>query len=86
MRNFRYYMPGVTLILIAVLIVAVPEILVVFVASLIVMAGIGALYVGHMVRKSRIEFDSFDRTFFDDGWNTWRYARRPVFRRGYWNW
>ncbi|MBW2318598.1 MAG: hypothetical protein JRF24_07955 [Deltaproteobacteria bacterium] len=57
MRNLRYYAPGITLILIAILIVAVPEILVAFVVGLIVMAGIGALYIGHMIRRSSIESD-----------------------------
>ena len=83
MRNFRYYTPGIILILIAILILAVPEILVAFVASLIVMAGIGALYVGHMIRKSRIEFRNVDRWFFEDSFNDWRYARRPIFRKWY---
>ena len=81
MRNIRYYLPGTTLILIAVLIVAVPEILVAFVAGLIIMAGIGALYVGHMVRKSRIEFENPDKWFFDNNSHGFRYARQPIFRR-----
>ncbi|MBW2266050.1 MAG: hypothetical protein JRF28_07800 [Deltaproteobacteria bacterium] len=81
MRNLRYYAPGITLILIAILIVAVPEILVAFVVGLIVMAGIGALYIGHMIRRSSIESDGGGA---DDRFNGWRYARRPVFRRGFW--
>ena len=43
MDTIRYYLPGIILILLAILIVAVPEILVAFVASIIIMAGIGAL-------------------------------------------
>ena len=80
MDTMRYYVPGIVLILIAILIVAVPEILVAFVASIIIMAGIGALYIGHRIRKSDIEYrrtgewssheNSFGRFF----------ARRPVFR------
>lgn len=50
MRNFRFYVPGTILFLIAFVIVAVPEILVAFVAGLIMMAGIGALYIGHMLQ------------------------------------
>ena len=80
MRDVRYYVPGAILILIAILIVMVPEILVAFVAGLIIMAGIGALYAGHMVRKSRIEFQNRDRWFFDDGFDGWRHIRRPIFR------
>jgi hypothetical protein len=78
-------MPGTILILIAILIVAVPEILVAFVAGLIIMAGIGALYIGHAVRKSRIELQNIDRWFFDNRFDGWRYARRPVFRFGRWH-
>ena len=54
MQGIRYYLPGIILILVAIMIVAVPEILVAFVASLIIMAGIGALYIGHKMRKSEI--------------------------------
>jgi hypothetical protein len=42
------------LILIAVVIVAIPEILVALVAGSIIMAGVGALYIGHIMRKSEI--------------------------------
>jgi hypothetical protein len=56
MRNLKYYLPGSILILIAITVVAVPEILVAFVAASIIMAGVGALYVGHMIRKSETEF------------------------------
>ena len=45
MQNFRYYLPGTIMILVALLIMAVPEILIAFVASLVIMAGIGALYL-----------------------------------------
>lgn len=82
MDYIRYYMPGIILILIAVIVVAVPEILVAFVASIIVMAGIGALYIGHKIRRSEIEFrhldDSFsdaDEDFFGRG-----FLRNPIFR------
>ena len=85
MRNFRYYMPGLFLIVIAILIVAVPEILVAFVASMIIMAGIGALYVGHMARKSRIDVQSTDRWFFDNRFHGWRHVKQPVFRFGRWH-
>ena len=54
MRNLRYYVPGTILILIAIMIVAVPEILVAFVVAFMIMAGIGALYIGHMIRRSEI--------------------------------
>ena len=43
---------AIFLILIAILIITVPEILVAFIASMIIMAGIGVLYIGHRIRKS----------------------------------
>ena len=49
------------------MIVAVPEILVAFVASLIIMAGIEPLHIGHKMRKPGIEFRDTDAVFFDDG-------------------
>ena len=64
MRNIRYYFPGIMLILIALVIIVVPEILIVFIASLILMAGIGALYVGHRMRQSGVEIRQFENSFF----------------------
>ena len=66
MGHVKYYFPGSLLILIAIMIMAVPEILVVFLATSILMAGIGALYIGHMIRKSEIEFRDFDEWFLAD--------------------
>ena len=65
MRNLKYYFPGSILILIAILIVAVPEIVVAFVAASIIMVGIGTLYIGHMIRKSEIESENFNGWFFN---------------------
>ena len=72
MRNLRYYVPGTILILIAIMIVAVPEILVAFVAAFMIMAGIGALYIGHMIRRSEIGFRKTDGWFFDKDPYAWR--------------
>jgi hypothetical protein len=69
------------------MIVAVPEILVAFVAAIIIMAGIGALYIGHRMRKSEIEFRDTDTQFFDDDFFGRRIFSRPVFsrfHRNYW--
>ena len=52
MKNIRFYVPGSMLILLAFLIIAVPEILFALVAGFMVMIGLGLLYAGHMVRKS----------------------------------
>lgn len=83
MRNIKYYIPGSVLILLAIIVVAVPKILVAFVAASIIMVGIGALYVGHMIRKSEIEFRNIDEWFSDDDRYGWRFVTRPVFRRWY---
>ena len=80
MDTIRYYLPGIILIMIAVLIVAVPEILVAFLASLIIMAGIVALIIGHKIRKSHIQFQDTDEWFFGEDPFGRRFARRPVFR------
>ena len=83
MDTIRYYLPGIILLLIAIMIVAVPEILIAFVASLFVMAGIGALYIGHKIRKSEIEVRHVDDWIFDQDSFGRRFVRRPVFRN--WN-
>ena len=83
MRNIKYYIPGSVLILIAIMIVAVPQILVAFVAASIIMAGIGALYVGHIIRKSEIEFRNIGNWFYDHDSYGRQFVRRPVVRRWY---
>ena len=80
MDTLRYYLPGIILILIAIMIVAVPEILVVFVASMIIIAGISALAIGHRIRKSGIDFRRSEDRFFDEDSFGRRFVRRPVFR------
>ena len=85
MENIKYYMPGIILIAIAIMIVVVPEILVAFVAAFVIMAGIGALYIGHKMRKSEIEFRDRDTQFFGDDFFGRRFVKRPVFRRFYRN-
>ncbi len=81
MTSFRYYFPGISLILIAVAIIAVPEILVAFIAAAIIMGGIALLYIGHMARKSEMEIQDSDDWFHDDGFFRGWFARAPVYRR-----
>jgi len=83
MNTIRYYLPGIILILIAILIIAVPEILIAFIASIIILAGIGALYVGHKIRKSEIELRNAGDWFSNEDFFGRRFVRRPVFRN--WN-
>jgi hypothetical protein len=80
MDTIRYYLPGIILILMAILILAVPQILIALVVSLIMVAGIGALYLGHKFRKSGIEFRQTGCWFSDEDSFGRRFMRRPVFR------
>lgn len=80
MNTIRYYLPGIVLILIAILIIAVPEILIAFIASIIILAGIGALYLGHKIRKSEIEFRNEGAWFSDEDFSGRKFLRRPIFR------
>jgi len=84
MMNVRYYFPGILLILSALVIVVVPEILVAFIASLILMAGIGALYVGHRMRRSGVEIRQFENLFFEDDFFTKGSSTTPGFRCKRW--
>jgi hypothetical protein len=66
MHQVKYYLPGSIVIAIAILIVYIPEILIAFVASAIIMIGILALYVGHLIRNSDRRLRSFDRWLWVD--------------------
>jgi multisubunit Na+/H+ antiporter MnhB subunit len=66
MNAIRYYIPGIVLILIAIMVVALPEIIVAFMAAVIIMAGIVALYIGHKIRKSKIRFQHEDNWFSNE--------------------
>ncbi len=81
MRDIKYYLPGTILIVMAIMIMAVPEILVALVAVFIVMAGIGALYLGHILRRSGMESRGLEELRFDDVTNTWGFTRIPEYKR-----
>ena len=81
MANFRFYFPGITLILIAIAIIAVPEILVAFIAAAIIVAGIALLYIGHIARRSEIEMRDSEEWVHGDGFFDGWFARAPVDRR-----
>jgi len=81
MSNFRFYFPGVTLILIAIAIIAVPEILVAFIAAAIIVVSIALLYMGHIARKAEIEMRNSGEGFYGDGFFDGWFARAPVYRR-----
>jgi len=73
-------MPGIILILIAIMVVAVPEILVAFMASILIIAGIGALFIGHKIRKSQIGFRRAEEWSSNGDFFGRRFLRRPLFR------
>ena len=66
MKNIRYYIPGGILILLAVVVLAVPQILVALVAASISMVGIFLLYVGHTIRRSKRGLSYIDMSLFED--------------------
>ena len=81
MRELKYYMPGILMIAIALLVVAVPEILVAFVTAAMIMIGIGLLLLGHRIRKAEIRLDKTDDPFYENNFFGHRFARSPVFTR-----
>ncbi len=72
MNTVKYYLPGVLLIALAVMVMAVPEILVGMVASFIAVLGISALHIGHRIRRYPVNLAY--RTYDD------RYVNSPFFR------
>jgi hypothetical protein len=81
MNNLKYYFPGSFMILLAIAIMIVPEILVAIVAATIIMVGIIALRIGHMMKQSEVEFDNVTDRFFDEDFFGRRFARIPIFNR-----
>ena len=52
MDRIKYYIPGLILILAGVFIIVFPEILIALIASIVIMAGIGALIIGGKISKA----------------------------------
>ena len=81
MDTVRYYLPGITFILIGIMILAVPEIFIAFIGITIVIGGIIALHIGHKIRESGTELrNHLDNWFSDEDYFGSRYVRIPVFR------
>jgi len=78
MKDIQYYIPGIALIALAVIIVAFPEVLVAMIAATIIFAGAVALYAGHMLRKGFDGQVSMHGSAFDT-----LLIGQPVFRRWY---
>ena len=81
--NYTWYIPGTVLILLGVLIVAVPKLLIVLVASFVIMMGIAALYAGHLIRKHRFFIHGYKPSDPDTGFVNLRFARAPLYRSSY---
>ncbi|MDY6972088.1 MAG: hypothetical protein SV775_07145 [Thermodesulfobacteriota bacterium] len=81
MRNMKYYVPGSLLILIAVMIIAVPELFLALAAVSILMAGVGVLYIGHIIRRSETELINIHQWPFDDHSCRSQITRVPIFKR-----
>lgn len=62
MANLKYYIPGVLMIMMGILILAVPQVLVVFVAASVLLLGSSLLYLGHVARESDSEWTDFQRS------------------------
>jgi hypothetical protein len=69
--------------MIAILIVAVPEILVASVAAFTIMSGIGLLQLGHRIRKSAIEKRGLDQWFHHADLSGYRFEKSPFFIKWY---
>jgi len=76
MKDIKYYFPGITLIAIAIIIVAFPQILIAMIAATIIFAGVMALYIGHIMRKG------FDKSGYISGYAFDELiVDQPIFRR-----
>ena len=68
MNRTTYYIPGGVMVLMGVLIIAFPEILVALVAAVVISFGVGALFVGHQMRKTEGSVrQGYEYTECDDG-------------------
>ena len=76
MQQIKYYLPGISLILMAVLIFAVPEILVTMISVFIMTMGVFILYIGHGLRKSEIELRKMDGWYRTPGWHRYCFYRQ----------
>jgi len=80
MMKLRYYFPGSVIILLGILMIAFPEILVALVALFLIMLGLGALSLGHLIRKSEAELTDFNSDFSNKGSHRRWVGRVPLWR------
>ena len=65
MNKLHYYLPGIFLTLSGVLIAVFPEILIALIASVVIIAGVAALFLGHKIKESSYAYNRIN----EDGWN-----------------
>jgi hypothetical protein len=65
MNKIQYYLPGIFLTVSGVLIAVFPEILIALIASVVIMAGVAALFLGHRIKESGYAFNKIN----EDGWS-----------------
>lgn len=81
MLKLKYYIPGITLILSGIIIILFPEILIALVASIVIMAGIGALFFGRWMSESEQAFNDTHRdNFYNDFAGGFSRFNRPLYR------
>ena len=69
MQHIKFYLPGISLILMAALVITVPQILIAMISVLIMVLGIFALYIGHGLQKSELELKRKDGQFRTSVWH-----------------
>ncbi len=79
--KINYYIPGMILILMALVILSVPKILVFVMASSLIVLGICVLYIGHLMKRKVERYDGFSYTVLDDGFTRDSFHRESH----YWN-
>jgi len=83
MKDVRYYIPGGFFIMLGLLIMAVPQILVALAAGSVIMIGIAALQIGHVIRKAETGSETAGGREFDDDFLGRRFVRVPFSRTRY---
>ena len=78
MTSIKYYFPGISLIAIAVIIVAFPEVLIAIIAATIIFAGVIALCIGHKLKTGFGELEHMNSSVFDR-----ILIDQPIIRRWY---
>jgi hypothetical protein len=80
MKELKYYVPGGLIIIFSILIVAFPEILVALIAGFVLMMGVIALFLGHMMSRSELRIRQATHRSGEKHPNEW-FSKQPLSRR-----